>query len=140
MRFIRSALTLALLISGVGTSAAGDVEIVEAKANANGNGTYTFDVTVKHGDTGWDHYANAWDVVAEDGTVLGTRTLYHPHVNEQPFTRSLAGVSIPKGAKFVTIRAYDSVHGLSDATFKLDLAADEPKPVKRKKKKARGSH
>ena len=43
-------------------------------------------VTVQHADTGWDHYADAWEVLAPDGTVLGTRTLLHPHTDEQPFT------------------------------------------------------
>ena len=38
--------------------------------------------------TGWEHYANKWDVVGPDDTILGTRVLLHPHVNEQPFTRS----------------------------------------------------
>jgi hypothetical protein len=66
---------------------------------------------VRHADTGWDHYANRWDVLAPDGTVLGTRTLLHPHENEQPFTRSLSGVSVPEGVRSVTIRANDSVHG-----------------------------
>ena len=60
-------------------------------------GTWTFSVTLRHGDTGWDDYADGWRVVMEDGTVLGTRTLYHPHVQEQPFTRSLGDVTIPDG-------------------------------------------
>ncbi|MEL0114373.1 MAG: hypothetical protein VW835_21805, partial [Rickettsiales bacterium] len=57
------------------------------------------------------HYANKWDVVAPDGTVLGTRTLYHPHVEEQPFTRSLYGVRIPDGVTSVIVRAHDLEHG-----------------------------
>ena len=27
-------------------------------------------MTVRHADTGWDHYADKWDVVAPDGAVL----------------------------------------------------------------------
>jgi hypothetical protein len=42
--------------------------------------------------------------------VLGTRTLLHPHAEEQPFTRSLTGVRIPDDVAAVTIRAHDSVH------------------------------
>ncbi len=71
----------------------------------------TFKVTVKHADAGWKHYADAWEVLAPDGTVLGTRILYHPHDNEQPFTRSLSGVKIPPGVSEVTVRARDSMHG-----------------------------
>ena len=69
------------------------------------------DVTVEHADEGWDHDADAWDVVAPDGTVLGTRTRLHPHETEQPLTRSLSGVAIADDVAEVTIRARDSVHG-----------------------------
>lgn len=90
---------------------AGEADVEAVKATRAADGTWRFDVTVRHADTGWDHYANRWDVLAPDGTVLGTRTLLHPHENEQPFTRSLSGVSVPDGMRSVTIRANDSVHG-----------------------------
>ena len=100
---------------------AGEADVVGAKITKSGTGTYTISATLKHGDTGWDHYADGWDVVAPDGTVLGTRKLLHPHVDEQPFTRSLSGVAIPDGTEFVTIRARDSVHGSGGAEFRLDI-------------------
>lgn len=111
-------LLAALLVAG--PALAGDVEIVDAKARASG-GTWTFDVTLRHGDTGWDHYADAWRVLGPDGTVLGTRTLYHPHVEEQPFTRSLSGVAIPAGVTEVEIEAHDKVHGWAPARFTVTL-------------------
>ena len=46
-------------------------------------------------DSGWDHYANRWEVLEPEGQVIATRTLLHPHVDEQPFTRSLSGIHIP---------------------------------------------
>jgi hypothetical protein len=76
---------------------------------------------VLHKDEGWKHYANKWDVVAPDDSVLGTRTLYHPHVNEQPFTRSLSGVKIPTGIDRVTIRAHDSVHEYGGKVVTVEL-------------------
>jgi hypothetical protein len=97
-----------ILLSGVGN--AGKADLMKAEAKKTGENTYQFQVTVKHLDEGWNHYVNKWDVVAPDGTILGTRTLYHPHVDEQPFTRSLSGVKIPKDILKVTIRAHDSVH------------------------------
>ena len=87
------------------------------------NGTYQFDVTVQHKDEGWKHYANKWDVVGQDGAVLGTRTLYHPHVEEQPFTRSLSGVKIPEGITKVTILAHDSVHKYGGKAVTVTLPA-----------------
>jgi len=88
---------------------AGEADVVEGKVQCPSS--CTFNVTLKHAATGWQHYANQWDVLAPDGTVLGTRVLYHPHVDEQPFTRSLSGVKIPPGIKQVRIRAKDSKHG-----------------------------
>jgi hypothetical protein len=106
----------------VGVAQAGEVAVMDAKAHASGSGTFSFDVTLRHGDTGWDHYADRWDVLAPDGTVLGSRVLYHPHVDEQPFTRSLSGVSVPEGIKQVIIRAHDKVHGDSAKTLTVTLS------------------
>ena len=100
---------------------AGDVTIVDAVAKKTGDQVYAFNVTLKHADTGWDHYANEWQVLSEDEQVLGTRTLYHPHVEEQPFTRSLGSVQIPPNMTTVIIRARDSVHGISPQKFRLEL-------------------
>jgi len=108
MRVIGTFLAAALLPCAV---LAGEADVVDARAERAADGTWRFSVTVRHADTGWDHYADAWDVVAPDGTVLGTRTLLHPHESEQPFTRSLSGVRIPDGIDEVTIRARDKVHG-----------------------------
>ena len=43
-------------------------------AHPEGSGRWRFDVTVRHADEGWDHYADKWDVVAPDGTVLATHS------------------------------------------------------------------
>jgi hypothetical protein len=106
-----------------GAALAGQVTVVEVKVVPTGASTYRFDVTLEHGDTGWDHYADRWDVLGPDGTVLGSRVLYHPHVNEQPFTRSLSGVRVPTGLRQVQVRAHDSVHGDSDILYPVDLPA-----------------
>ena len=61
-------------------------------------------VTLTHPDTGWDHYADLWQVYAPDGTLLAERVLAHPHVNEQPFTRATTLV-IPDGLRALLIVA-----------------------------------
>ena len=111
----------ALLITMTGLAIAGEADVVNVKATASADGTWSFDVTVLHGDEGWDHYANRWDVLAPDGTVLGTRTLHHPHETEQPVTRSLRGVTVPEGVVSVTIRANDSIHGTGGKEFLVSL-------------------
>jgi hypothetical protein len=101
---------LVLLGAGAPCATAGPAEVIRAEAVRTG-ATWRFDVTVRHADTGWEHYADAWRILGPDGRSLGQRTLYHPHVDEQPFTRSLAGVSIPDGIGTVMVQARDSVHG-----------------------------
>ena len=105
-------------------SMAGEADVVAAKATKTGENTYRFDVTVAHEDTGWDHYANVWQVLGPSGAVLGERVLTHPHVNEQPFTRSLSGVNIPDSVTAVTLRAGDLVHEFGGAELMLDLPVD----------------
>lgn len=104
------ALAFALLVMPAPASA-GEADVVGVGVRAEAPGLWRFDVTVRHDDTGWDHYADKWDVLAPDGSVLGTRILLHPHETEQPFTRSLTGVAVPDGFDEVTVRASDKVHG-----------------------------
>lgn len=121
MKPIPTVTGLALLgASAAMPAAAGEVAVVAATATRHG-AVWRFDVTVAHADRGWDHYADRWDVLAPDGTLLGSRTLLHPHVDEQPFTRSLDDVTIPPGVTAVVIRAHDKVHGPGGREFTLDL-------------------
>ena len=100
---------------------AGEPVIENVRATQSSDGSWRFDVTIRHPDTGWDHYADGWRVLDMDGTVLGTRVLHHPHETEQPFTRSLSGVVIPDGVKEVQIQARCSVDGWSQDTVTVSL-------------------
>jgi hypothetical protein len=80
--------------------------------------TYTVRATVRHNDTGWDNYADAFEV--KGGPVQnGLRVLAHPHETEQPFTRSQSGV-VATG--LVWVEAKDNVAGLGGSKIYLDLA------------------
>jgi len=85
------------------------------------DGTATVSVTLSHPDTGWDHYADGWEVRDAAGHVLGYRKLLHPHVAEQSFTRSLGNVIIPDGTGRIYIRAHCLVDGWSDQLFEIRL-------------------
>ena len=100
---------------------AGEVEVVAVKAVHQGDGTWRFQVTLRHADEGWNHYADRWEIVTPDGQVVGTRVLFHPHVDEQPFTRSLSGVRISPEISQVFIRAHDKVHGHGPKEMPVDL-------------------
>ena len=119
MTFLTGVVALFLIIS-LNYVSAGEADVLDARISANNDGSYRIDVTVKHADAGWDHYANRWDVLDLDGNVLGSRILAHPHDNEQPFTRSLT-LTLPSGLKSVILRAHDSVHGLGGTTLELAL-------------------
>ena len=108
---------------------ANKVEVVNVEAQQSADKTWRFDVTLKHQDEGWDHYANEWQIIGLDNKIFATRTLYHPHVHEQPFTRSLSGVKIPENVKVVRIIAKDTVHGLSNKAGELNLQSKIFKPV-----------
>jgi len=95
-------------------------EVVDVNARATGMG-WDFEVTLKHSDTGWDHYADAWELVDDEGVVLGTRILHHPHVHEQPFTRALRNVMLPDGMREVFIRVKCSKIGWKDSGYKVSL-------------------
>lgn len=103
------------------TAHPGEVTIKHATVKQANGGNWHISVTLEHGDTGWDHYADEWRVLDENGKVLGTRRLAHPHVNEQPFTRSLSNIAIPANTKTIWIDARDSVHGRNPVQFRLDL-------------------
>ena len=100
---------------------AGEADVVGVEVIKDGNDLYRFNVSVSHADTGWKHYADKWEVLGPDGSVLGTRTLLHPHVDEQPFTRSMSGIKIPAGLTEISVRAHDSVHEYGGAVISKKL-------------------
>ena len=113
---------LAPILVVVASAAHAEEPRIEAvAATQNGDGTWRFDVTIRHPDTGWDHYADGWRVLDMAGNELGMRVLHHPHVNEQPFTRSLSGVVIPEGTTQVQIQARDLPEGWNTGTTVVDL-------------------
>ena len=119
---MRRTVLTAILGAAAGVAAAGPADVIGVEVRG-AREALTFDVTVRHDDAGWDHYADAWRVVAPDGSVLGTRERLHPHADEQPFTRSLSGVTVPAGVPTVTVEAHDSVHGWGGAT--VDVAVPD---------------
>jgi len=118
-----SALGLALTLGLAAQPLAADpARVLQARAAPDAAGTWTFHVTLVHADSGWDDYADAWRVEMPDGRQLGTRVLLHPHVTEQPFTRSLSGVSLPEGTAQLLIRTRTTVEGWAATPFAMAVA------------------
>jgi hypothetical protein len=92
-------------------------DVVDVAIEAGADGAFRVDVTVSSDDVGWEAFADRWEVVT-NGVVVAERVLTHPHVDEQPFTRSLGGVELPDGS--ITIRAHHSTGGFCGAELVLD--------------------
>ncbi len=130
MRVVAAGAVLLVALSACGSNdqtasttteaVAGCAHVVGATITAAGDG-YEISATVSSTETGWDKYADAWEVRDPAGIVLAERVLAHPHETEQPFTRSLSGISIPAGVDSVTIAAHDSVLGFCGDTFTLEV-------------------
>jgi hypothetical protein len=91
---------------------------------ADAGGAFAFAVTVESNDTGWNKYADAWEIRSPDGSVLGERVLAHPHETEQPFTRALSGVAIPRDITEVTVAAHDLVLGFCGTELTVAVPHD----------------
>ena len=124
---MRLLLIATLFLAACGTDAEsgptdndGCAHVIDAVAEDRG-GSWTVTATVQSADTGWEKYADAWQVRGPGDELLGERVLAHPHENEQPFTRSLSGVSIPDDVDSVTIAARDSVLGFCGDVFVLEV-------------------
>ncbi len=120
LRRIRTIWLAGLTWSLLGASAwASPVEVVWAEFAREANG-WRVSVTLRHEDSGWEHYADLWVVESLEGELLGRRVLAHPHENEQPFTRSRT-IAIPPGITRVRVRAGDNVEGLNSNVVLVDL-------------------
>ncbi len=100
---------------------ASDAKIIKVKAEKTPAQKFNISVTLEHEDEGWEHYSNAWRVYLPAGELIGERVLHHPHVDEQPFTRTLLGLSIPSELSKVIIVAVCSKTGESKNRYTLKL-------------------
>jgi hypothetical protein len=124
MRWYPPVASVAVLVCSHSFSVFADevtIEKVTATCESHRGGRIcSFLVTLRHNDEGWHHYANRWEIISGE-TVLAVRILAHPHVNEQPFTRSLRGVRIPQKVTEVRVRAEDTRHGRSPHEYHYTL-------------------
>lgn len=101
--------------------AEGPAQVTEVSISGDEN-AYTFNVTIKSPDTGCSQYADWWEVIGLDGSLIYRRILTHSHVDEQPFTRSGGPVEISKNTE-VYVRAHMNNTGYGSAVFKGSVEA-----------------
>jgi len=108
--------------------------------------SFVFSIGIESPDTGCDQYANWWEVLTPDGTLLYRRILAHSHITEQPFVRSGGPVEDIDENTEVYIRAHMHPVGYGgaayrgtvssgfspfalDADFAEELASSDPLPT-----------
>jgi hypothetical protein len=96
-------------------------DVVAADVELAADGTARFDVTVSSPYDTPERYADAWRILGPDGAEYGVRVLTHDHAGEQPFTRSLDGLTVPEDVAVVTVEARDSTYGWGGATVDVEL-------------------
>ncbi len=90
-----------------------DVKHISATGTEN---NYNFSVTVKSDETGCAQYADWWEVLKQNGTLIYRRVLFHSHPSEQPFTRSGGSIDIKEDEK-VYIRVHMNNKGYTGNIF-----------------------
>jgi hypothetical protein len=96
-------------------------DVVAVKVRPSGPDTFDFDVTVSSPYDTPRRYADGFRVKTLGGEVLGERKLLHDHQDEQPFTRDLYSVKIPRAVKKVVIEARDRKHGYGGRVAEVAL-------------------
>jgi len=96
-------------------------QVTDVLATQKADGNWCIATSVRHNDQGWDHYADGWEVLDLQGNKIGSRKLHHPHVNEQPFTRSQCDIKVPSGVTKVIVRAKCNKHGFGGKALVVEL-------------------
>jgi len=96
-------------------------DVIAATAKARDADTFDFDVTVSSPYDTPQRYADGFRVTGKGGKTYGERKLWHDHASEQPFTRDLHGVRIPRAVRSVTVQARDQNFGYGGGTVELTL-------------------
>jgi len=123
--YISALIGFSLLLSACGSvdtqnselSSANGLAAITNVTTTGDSGSYNFSVTIRSPDTGCEQYADWWEVLRPDGSLLYRRILTHSHINEQPFTRSGGPVNVSSDEE-VIVRAHMNSVGYGQQVFK----------------------
>ncbi|WP_372988711.1 hypothetical protein [Sulfitobacter sp.] len=112
---------LSALFVLIAQAAVADYATINSVRAIQKDGLWSFTVTISHKDTGWEHFSDAWRIVDQSGKQIAIRELIHPHVDEQPLTRSLSGIDLPDDLTEVGIQVRDTVGGWNPELKRVPL-------------------
>jgi hypothetical protein len=123
---------MAMFVGGLAALASGSIfgqnalepkypDVIAAKASLRGVDIFDFEVTMTSPYDTAQRYADAFRIVDSSGKIFGERVLLHDHADEQPFTRDLGNVRIPKGVRTVVVQGRDQKSGYGGKTVELVL-------------------
>jgi hypothetical protein len=100
---------------------AGDADVLAVAVDRHAGTEDVFDVraTIFSNDIGDNDRADAFEVLAPDGHLLGRRDF--ARADEQPFTRALENLKVPVSIDRVTVRAHHSRAGYDGQTVTVRL-------------------
>jgi hypothetical protein len=125
--FSTVAATMIVTIAGITFAQSAELDkqkypdVVHVSARAHGENSFDFDVTISSPYDTAERYADAFRVMGTDGKSYGERILFHDHADEQPFTRDLYNVSIPRGVQKVIVQVRDKKYGYGGKTREFVL-------------------
>jgi Electron transfer DM13 len=96
-------------------------DVIAVKVSSQSERVFSVEATISSVYDTPSRYADAFRVVTPEGQVLGVRELTHDHENEQPFTRSLDGVSIPAGINVAVVEGRDQANGWGGQRWEIQL-------------------
>ena len=102
-------------------AASGLANIVSVSFSGQEN-SYQFSVGISSPDVDCDQYANWWEIVSPDSSLIYRRILAHSHPSEQPFVRSGGPVEIGPNDT-VIIRAHMHPAGYGGVVYEGSVSA-----------------
>lgn len=96
-------------------------DVIDVRVHARSDNRFDFGAMISSPYDTPQRYADASRVMSTEGVAFGTRTLFHAHASEQPFTRDLHGVAIPAWINTVVIQARDKKYGYGGKTLHVTL-------------------
>jgi hypothetical protein len=94
---------------------------VESASIVQEGAGWTVRALIRHPDSGWDHYASGWQILAPDRTVLALAEITHPHPDGEPIREELTGLQLPEGVDHLLIRVRCTLDGWSARFYRLDI-------------------